>query len=87
MKKAAKYAGVDPIKFNELSFEIKDLEAQIEGSVVANLEKAHNLYKNAGMESVEGGLKIGGPSGEQPELRVLPVGTPPPWPGPKSQRL
>lgn len=70
MKKAAKYCGIDPVKFNELAFEMKQLEAQIGATVEATFRKAKALYDGA-QASMVGGLVLGTESGDAPELRVL----------------
>lgn len=74
LKKIAKYAGVDPIVFNEVEFRMAELNAKIGGSVEGIVAKARNLYEGAQGEEEDGLTLVAGQQAERPPLRVLLLG-------------
>jgi molecular chaperone DnaK (HSP70) len=72
LRKIARYAGVDPIIFNEISFSIAELDARIEPRITETVRKAYELYRNAQSGS-KGGIQMASKKPAEPGsgLRVL----------------
>lgn len=73
LKKVAKYAGVDPIIFNDIEFSLEQLDARVKDRIEGIVKKAKQLYEGAQSEGQEG-LLVVGTQAERPPLRVLLLG-------------
>jgi molecular chaperone DnaK (HSP70) len=69
LRNIAKYMGVDPILFNEINFEMAQLEKRIDGKLTAAVRKAYDLFQGASGKST-GGISISNKA-DMSNLRVL----------------
>ncbi|MDP6959165.1 MAG: hypothetical protein QF645_10190, partial [Planctomycetota bacterium] len=65
----SKYMGVDPILFNEITFDMGQLEKRIDGKLGAVVKKAYDLYQGASGKST-GGISVS-TKADTSNLRVL----------------
>jgi len=71
-RKLAKYAAVDPVCFNEITFELGQLDKRIEPRVMETVSKAFKLYQNS-RKAPKRGITVGDRGGtpEEKNLRIL----------------
>lgn len=72
LRKCAKYAGVDPVCFNEITMEMAHLDKRIEPRVSEAVMKAFRLYQNS-RKQAKRGIVVGdrGTTPEEKNLRLL----------------
>jgi molecular chaperone DnaK (HSP70) len=74
LKKIAKYTSVDPIRFNEVSMKLDELNSFIGPRIEQVVGKAHNLYQST-MTAHTGGLVMADDmGGHDKELKILMAG-------------
>lgn len=77
LRKCAKYAGIDPVAFNEIGFELADLERVFEQRLTECVQKAYRLYMNSHAKP-KGGIAVArkgaAQTEEQQNLRILLLG-------------
>jgi hypothetical protein len=74
LKKAAKYASVDPLVFNSIEFSLEQLNLRVSEMVGKVVSMAKVLYEGAQGDTDDGELQLVGQTAERPPLRVLLLG-------------
>ncbi|MFC1707136.1 Hsp70 family protein [Planctomycetota bacterium] len=73
LKRAAKYAGIDKLKFNEIELTLEDLQKCIEPEIVAAVDKAYHLSDMVRSRGTRRGIVVKG-STDEVDVKVLMFG-------------